>query len=92
VELGNTLRDQEDQDILTYALGFLDDQDASPGLRLAAGAVMMCQLGIGSDQQGRPAWWDESNTHELDHPAIIEAVKRTRNLLGQGAGSSNTNR
>jgi hypothetical protein len=82
VELDSLFPEKEDPEILSYALGLFDAAGSSPGLRLAAGAVMMYQLGIKHDSRGRPAWWDENNIHELEHPAILEAVQRTRKLIG----------
>jgi hypothetical protein len=84
LHLGDMFRNERDQEILALALTAWDDPASTAGMRLTAGAVMMYQLDIPHDETGRPAWWDEHNVEELEHPSILQAVGETRKLLAQG--------
>jgi hypothetical protein len=87
VDLSELFRGERDREILGMALSAFDDVNSEVGLRLAAGAVMMYQLGVDHDDRGCPAWWDEQE-EDLDHPSIQEAVRQTRRLLGEGVRGS----
>jgi len=69
-----------DKEIMQVALQAFEANSNSKEMRLAAGAVMMYQLDIPHDKDGRPAWWDEED-EDLEHPLIQNAVAETRRYL-----------
>jgi hypothetical protein len=83
IKLSTLFRNERDIEILRMALAAWDDPTSSVGMRLCAGAAMMYQLAVPHDERGAPAWWDEENEHELEHPSILRAVEQTRQLLAE---------
>ena len=81
IMLSTLFRNERDIGILRLALATWDDPASSVGMRLYAGAAMMYQLAVPHDERGAPAWWDEGNEYELEHPSIQRAVAETRQLL-----------
>lgn len=82
--LSNLFEAQRDKDILKLAIALYDNPASSVGVRLTAGAAMMFQLGITSDEDGRPAFWGDDE-EELNHPAIQRAAAETREILTKDA-------
>lgn len=80
-DLGQMFHNERDLEILRLALAAFESPVGDVGMKLTAGATMMYQLGISHDEQGRPAWWDEDNVDDLQHPAIQQAVAQTRMVL-----------
>jgi len=78
--LADIHRSQRDMEILRFALSAFEDPTSAIESRLIAGAAMMFLLDIPSDEDGRPAFWDEDE-EELNHPAIQRAVAETRKIL-----------
>lgn len=84
INLSVLFRDERDIKILRLALAAWDNPTSSVGMRLNAGAAMMYQLDIPHDEHGAPAWWDEENEYELEHPSMLRAATETRQMLAPG--------